>query len=179
MKQRIEKFLEFKGKTLLFLAKNGIYWVALKPVCEAIGVNYNRQYQNVTSDPILSRLFAIQQMDAKDDRLRKMVCLPEHFIYGWLFSIKSESSELLEYKKECYEILFNYFHGTITNRQDLLREKAIVKIEREQIEKEFSDNEKFIKLGELKAHEARLGKQLKDMDEVEVKTQYALFSLDS
>ena len=52
MKQSIVKFLTFKGKTLLFLAKDGVYYVAIKPVCEAIGVDYIQQYKNLNDDPI-------------------------------------------------------------------------------------------------------------------------------
>ena len=47
MKSKIKKFLEFNGKTISFLCKEGEYWVAIKPICEALGVNYNRQYQNL------------------------------------------------------------------------------------------------------------------------------------
>lgn len=53
MKQSFEKFLEFNGKTLVFLAIDGIYWIAIKPVCEAINVNFSRQYRVLKADPIL------------------------------------------------------------------------------------------------------------------------------
>ena len=125
MNQKITKFLEFKGKNLLFLSKDGTYWVAIKPVCEAINVNYNRQFQNLKSHPILGPVFAVQQMQVPGDQIREMVCLPESFIYGWIFSIKSDSKELIDYQKECYQVLFEFFHGIMTSRKDLIRQKAI------------------------------------------------------
>lgn len=123
MNQVVQKFLEFNGKTLMFLGKNGEYWVALKPICEALRLEYTRTFKNVKSDPILGQLLAEQPMVGADDRVRKMTCIPERWVYGWLFSIQSSSPELIEYKKLCYEVLDNYFHGSL-NRKDLIQAKA-------------------------------------------------------
>lgn len=62
MKQIIAKLLEFKGKNLLFLAKDGIYWIAIKPVCEVLGVEYSRSFKNIKEDPILGPALSIQPM---------------------------------------------------------------------------------------------------------------------
>jgi len=58
-----------------------------------------------------------------------MTSLPEKWIYGWLMSVQSASPELIEYKKLCYEILNEYFHGTITGRKNLLSAKAKAQVE--------------------------------------------------
>lgn len=44
MSEKVEKFLEFNGKTIVLLAKDGIWWIAIRPVCEALGVQYVRDY---------------------------------------------------------------------------------------------------------------------------------------
>ncbi len=62
MKQTIVKFLAFQGKNLLFLQKNGTYWIAIKPVCEAIKVEYTRSFKNIHADPILGHALAVQPM---------------------------------------------------------------------------------------------------------------------
>ena len=122
--KNFEKFLEFKGKKLFFLAKDGKYWIAIKPICEALNVNFNRQYQNIKEDPILGSAYANQQMQLGEDQLRYWACLPEFYVYGWIFSIQSKSEELQEYKWKCYEVLYNYFHGAITGRKPILDRKA-------------------------------------------------------
>ncbi len=38
-----EKFLEFKGKPIYYTCESGTYWVALKPICEALGVSWEKQ----------------------------------------------------------------------------------------------------------------------------------------
>jgi hypothetical protein len=175
MNKSIRKFLEFKGKTLLFLSKDGIYWIAIKPVCEAIGVEYTRAFKNVKEDTILGPALAIQPMQVPGDQVRSLSCLPEYLIYGWLFSIHSESPELLEYKKECYKVMYDFFHGTITNRRDLLREKALIQRERQALEIELRQIDNFTRFNDLKAKEARLGISLKQNDNEEFKNQMNLF----
>ncbi|WP_421830212.1 phage antirepressor N-terminal domain-containing protein [Larkinella sp.] len=129
-----KKFLEFNSRNIYFLSVDGTYWLAVKPICEALGVNYNRQFQNLKEDEILSQLFAEQQMVAGDGKLRKMVSLPEKWVYGWLFSIRSESEELKQYKLKCYELLYDYFHGTMTQRVQTLRVKSEAELALEQAE---------------------------------------------
>ena len=68
--------------------------------------------------------YAEQTVVAADGKLRKMVCLPEFFIYGWIFSIQSQNEDLQTYKLECYRVLYEHFHGTIGGRKDLLKQKA-------------------------------------------------------
>lgn len=175
MNKRVTKFLEFKGKNLLFLSKDGIYWIAIKPVCEAINVEYTRAFKNIKEDPILGPALAVQPMQVPNDQVRNLACLPEHLVYGWIFSIKSESAELLEYKKECYQVLFDFFHGTITGRKDIIREKAMIKRERVGLETELRNNDSFVRLENIRAKEARLGILLKRIDSEEFNVQYSIF----
>ena len=89
MKKDIKKFLEFNGKLIYFLAVDGQYWIAIKPIMEALGVEYTRQFKNLKEDKILGAALALQPMQVPGDQTRNYACLPEFFIYGWLFSIQS------------------------------------------------------------------------------------------
>jgi hypothetical protein len=133
MNKQVNKFLEFNGKTLVFLAVDGQYWIALKPICEALRVEYTRTFKNAKTDPIFGPVLAIQPIQIPGDQTRNMVCLPENWVYGWLLSIQSASPELLEYKKECYQVLYNHFHGSITGRKELLSAKAKAQVEVDEV----------------------------------------------
>jgi hypothetical protein len=124
MKTDSKKFLEFNGKTVFFVAVDGQYWIALKPICEARNVDYIRQFKHIKEDEILSELLSEQTMVAADGKSRQMSSLPEKWIYGWIMQLESKSPELLQYKKLCYEVLNDYFHGAITGRKNLLAQKA-------------------------------------------------------
>ena len=121
--------MEFNGKTLVFLAVNGEYWIALKPICEALNVDYIRAFRNAKEDSIFGQLLSEQAMVGADGKTRKMTSLPEKWIYGWILSLQSTSPELQEYKKLCYEVLNDYFHGSITGRKELLTQKAKAQME--------------------------------------------------
>ena len=47
MKKDIKKFLEFNGKSIHFLSAGGEYWIALKPICEVLEVDYSSQLTNI------------------------------------------------------------------------------------------------------------------------------------
>jgi hypothetical protein len=163
MNQKVSKFLEFNGKTLVFLAVDGQYWIALKPICEAIGVNYNRQFQEVKSNPVYSQLFAQKQMVAADGKIRNMVCLPEKRIYGWLMQIQSNAPELVEYKINCHDVLFDHFHGTITGRKELLSIKAKAQLEMDEVMNTL-DPEQALKFDRAKKIVNQVTAQLRELD---------------
>lgn len=155
------EFIEFKGHNILYKRINGVYWIALKPLCEALGVNYNRQYQNAMSHPIFGPAFAVQQMQVPGDQARNMICLPEEYIYGWLFSINSDSPELLLYQKECNHILYNHFHGVITRRSELYTALADKRHRIEQLQTSLSQNPEFVEWNDARMTASRLWKDIK------------------
>lgn len=106
-----------------------------------------------------------------------MVCLPEKYIYGWIFSLRSDSKELTEYKKTCYELLYNHFHGTITNRKELLLQKKDVETQIFKIKESLKEqDENFKKLQNLEKEKKQITAELNIMDQQIIK-QPELFSL--
>lgn len=137
MEKSIKKFLEFNGKKVYFKAVDGQWWIAIKPICEALGINYERQRQNLKSSKFYNQLPTVQQVVAADGKLREMVCLPERVIYGWIFQLESNVLGFEEFRWECNDLLFNYFHGTITEVSKHLRAKSEAKRKLEAIDAEL------------------------------------------
>lgn len=178
MQTSIKKFLQFNGKNVYFKAIDGQWWIAIKPICEALDVNYNRQFQNLKEDTILGQLFAIQQMVGADNRLRKMVCLPEFHIYGWIFQLQSDSLDLKEYKWKCYELLYNYFHGTVTGRSTVLQGKTKAELEMEELESRLAENADYARLKELKGTIKTINKELVKLDKQLICSQLELWQTE-
>lgn len=174
MKNSIKKFLEFNGKSIYFLAVDGQYWIALKPICEALNVNWDRQYKNLKEDENLKAVHAIQPMQAPDGQARNYVSLPEFYIYGWIFSIQSASEELAKYKWECYRILYEHFHGSITGRKELLGQKARFQLE---IDKCFNtlDPEVALRLDKATSAINKINAKLRELDAVVIEEERTLF----
>jgi hypothetical protein len=175
MDSEIKKFLEFNGKAVYFLARGGTYWIAIKPICEALQVNFSRQLRTLKADQILGQLWSLETIVGADGKLRKMAALPERFVYGWLFSIKSESKELLEYKRECYNLLFDYFHGSITSRETLIRAKTKEELEEERLEAMLATNEHYQQLQRIRYNKKLITKKLAALDGEIAKEQLNLF----
>lgn len=168
-----EKFLEFNGKNIVFLNVDGVYYIALKPILEALNMDADRSIKNLKNDPILGSERSIQAVQTtvfrKDigsvSQPKPMVCLPEKYIYGWIFSLRSDSPQLIEYKKTCYELLYNHFHGTITNRKELLIEKRAIDTEIHTLKGKLKENDlTFQKIQQLEFKKKQISKELSSMD---------------
>ena len=87
--------------------------VAIKPICEALGINFPSQYTRLQNDPILSSTIVLNTTVGGDGKDREMVTIPFKFVFGWLFRIDSrnvnaESREnVLKYQLACYNALYN------------------------------------------------------------------------
>jgi hypothetical protein len=146
MEKSIKKFLEFQGHQLYFSLINGNWLIAIKPICEALGVDYTTQHKQLQKDQMLSGVLALAPMHDTSGRIQKMMCLPEFYIYGWIFGINSQSKILLAYKWECYKVLFDHFHGAITQRSKLLNIKTKQQVEIERLEAKLQKSDDYIKL---------------------------------
>jgi hypothetical protein len=171
----MKKYLDFNGKPICFSLIDGQYWVAIKPICDAVGVNYNRQFQNIKSDPILGQLFAKQQMVGADERLRNMVSLPERFVYGWIFSLQSKSEALITYKLKCYNLLYDYFHGTLTQRQELLSRKNSNAHRMARLRDQLGAVEAYHELRSTEREQDHINERLKSLDKQLASGQLGLF----
>ena len=90
--------------------------VPIKPICEALGINYTTQVEKLKNDSILSSVVPLRGITASDGKTYQMICIPLQYVFGWLFTISDknvseEAKELvIRYKKECYDVLFKYFN---------------------------------------------------------------------
>ena len=168
-----EKFLEFNGKRIVFLSKDGTYWIALKPICEALELSTERYLKRTKRDHFFKSCLDILSMQVSKNgktQSRKLTCMPEQYIYGWICSLNSDDEKLTEYKKTCYELLYNHFHGTITNRKELL-------IKRKSLDTEIFDtkaelkkqDEKYKHLQELQTKRKTINTQLNSIDKELIK----------
>jgi hypothetical protein len=158
--KNLSKTLHFNEKEINLVFADGQWWVAVKPVCTALGVDYIEQFKNLKSDPQLLKLLCEHTTTGADNKQYKMLCLPEKFIYGWLFSIRSGSESLNAYKMECYEVLWNHFHGrlyALVNRMRLDDDIAA-------LEAELARNEKYQELQNLIKARNKIPSQLRRHD---------------
>lgn len=135
--------------------------VAVKPVCEILGVDFSAQRAKLKDHPVFGSVMVLCPTTGADGKTYEMVCIPLQFFPGWLFSInpdnvKEEAREnLIKYQLECNKVLFDYFFSRVDFSRK--KEKAVAKA------KEVCD-EKLEQLriakSELKVAENELGKAM-------------------
>lgn len=182
MDKRLEKFLEFNGKRIAVLLADGSWWVAIKPICEALGVEYTRAFKNLKEDDFFVGALAKQPMHDATKRLQEMMCIREKEVYGWLCTLRSESLGLKEYKRKCYDILFDHFHGALTGRMTALTEKSDAELRmielQQRLDEKMLQTEEYREMMELKQKQKIISKKLKDLD-AELLTGQLSLNLDT
>jgi len=168
MKTNSSNFLQFNNTNVLFTTVDGTTYVAIKPICSALNVDYSAQLKVVKSDPILAPEYVIQHIQVPNLQGRKYTCIPEKYIYGWIFSIKSDSPELLQFKKECYNLLYNHFHGIIGKRKELLLGVAETQLKITDLKKDLENNKTYKELIELENNKKLLTSEMKRIDNIVV-----------
>lgn len=61
--------------------------VPVKPVCEALNIDYATQYSKLKEHPIYNSVIGLSPTRGSDGKLYEMLCIPIEFFPGWLFSI--------------------------------------------------------------------------------------------
>jgi hypothetical protein len=95
--------------------EGGQSYVAIKPVCEALGIDHSSQEKDLKEDVILGSTLVSIKTNGRDNKQYQMICIPLKFVFRWLFSInenrvKPEAKEhVLKCKIECYNAFLNHF----------------------------------------------------------------------
>ena len=89
--------------------------IAIRPICEALGIDADSQRKRIERDEILSPTAVMMTVVAADGKDREMYCIPLRYVFGWLFSIdisrvnEDAREGVTEYKRQCYDALFDHF----------------------------------------------------------------------
>lgn len=107
--------VEFHGATLYAITVDGVHHVALRPICDALGIDWEAQRLRIRRHPVLNETACVTKAVAADGKEREVVALPLDKLNGWLFGVsvnrvKPELREkLISYQRECFEVLARHF----------------------------------------------------------------------
>lgn len=164
-------------KEILIFSENGENYIAVRPICEALGVDFKSQYDKLKSDPILSSVVVLSTTTGGDKKSYQMVVLPYKFIFGWLFTInennvKAEAKDaLVKYKLECYDALYDHF----TNRSKMIARKAEKLHELRSLQNKLAVNEDFQKMLALREEISKISREATQYDKNEIDIRLSLF----
>lgn len=108
---------------------NDQHYVAIAPMCKALGIEYEIQFAAIKADPIMGMYF-IQLLIVPVEVVPgapRIYCLPVKYVFGWLFSINdlasNDRNHFLECMNESYTALYDHFYQR--TRLYELREKML------------------------------------------------------
>jgi hypothetical protein len=111
-----QKEIDVHGDPVVALrTEDGLIWVPIRHMCEALGVDRVGQLQRIQRDPVLSKSLTTLPITLSDGRTYEMDCLPLKYIRGWLFGINASRvkeairDKLIRYQEEVIEIIDRAF----------------------------------------------------------------------
>lgn len=119
----------FHGMSLTALQVNGAPYVAIRPICDALGLNWSAQFRRIKRDPELMGCVAMMATVGEDGRRRQMLFLPLDHLNGWLFGVdvarvRAELQERMNwYRRECFNVLARHFGMADGDTASALREQ--------------------------------------------------------
>lgn len=91
--------------------------VAIKPICEALGISDRAQRTKIQEHPILSSVGMLSILTGRDGKQYEMYSLPAKYILAWLLNINPNNVNddakgvLIRYQSECYDVIYDYFNN--------------------------------------------------------------------
>ena len=117
MTEQKTELVEFAQRTLVTVKRNEKVYVALRPICEALEIDWQAQHKAVMKDEVLKSVVSQMETTGADGKTYQMVCLPLDYLNGWLFQIKashfpeSKRALIVRYQRECYRVLAEHFQA--------------------------------------------------------------------
>ena len=159
--------------------EDGTILVPVKPICSALGIDDRAQREKINDDEDLSSVGVLSTSTGADGKSYEMLCLPEKFIYGWIFTINpknvtsSARNSVRMYRRKCYQALYDYFHGRAQRQQDLLDAERQAVARLSALETQIAESDSRTK--ELKAERAKAKSDIDQIRNSRLDDQPSLF----
>lgn len=107
--------IQFHDQTIQVLQHEDKPYIAMRSLCENIGLDWEGQRQRINRNKVLKATACMIKAVAEDGKSREIFAIPLGYLNGWLAGIdinrvKPEIRETLYlYQLECYDVLYNHF----------------------------------------------------------------------
>jgi hypothetical protein len=117
------EYISFRGERLTLVWKDGEAYVAVKPICERLGLAYQPQHRKLTA-PESGTVITMMVTTGADGKRYEMLGLHVMDVPLWLASItpsrvKPELAEAVRaYRAECKLVLFHHIRNRLLGERD-------------------------------------------------------------
>lgn len=116
MSRQLPVRVEFCGTYLEGVVSEGRAYVAMKPIAEGMGLDWDKQLQRIKDHPVLGdQLSPLKGVVAEDGRRREMMCLPEDILPFWMALVNANRvradlrPRIITYQREAARVLHEAF----------------------------------------------------------------------
>lgn len=105
---------KINGVDIVTVDKDGETYVPIKPICEAIGIDADAQWNKLNSEDLFNPVVLPSNTTGSDGNHYDMCCIRLRHIFGWLFTIDLEEvapethEAVARNIRECYDVLYEY-----------------------------------------------------------------------
>ncbi|MCC6606249.1 MAG: hypothetical protein IT327_23785 [Anaerolineae bacterium] len=127
----------YEDKLIVQLGEDGVIYVALRPIVEALGLDWSAQYRRIGRDPVLSeevKLISVAVTTTEMKRgegAKSHVCLPKQFLSGFLFGVNATRvredlrERVIKWQREAHLILDAAFTGDAESAMEAVRQRYL------------------------------------------------------
>ncbi|AOF54422.1 ATPase [Rodentibacter caecimuris] len=122
---------KFLGLDILVINHENKPYVPMKQIAENIGLDWKAQHSRIKRNEVLSEGMVIMTIPSNGGG-QEAVCLPLHYLNGWLFGVKPSKvkpeikAKLIEYQKECYEVLWDYWTLGVAKWENIRQQREVL-----------------------------------------------------
>ena len=109
------KIVKFNNQQVPVFMQGDKPYVAMKPICENIGLDWEAQRQRIKRNHVLDVSACMIKVVAQDGKFREVLALPIGCLNGWLMGVDANKVKpeikdtLIKYQLECYDVLYKHF----------------------------------------------------------------------
>lgn len=106
--------VRFHDQSITVFMHGGSPLVAVKPICENMGIDWRAQRQRIMRHHVMSKGVVIMTTPSAGGE-QKTACLPLEMLNGWLFGIDAARvkpdlrEKVIRYQRECFHVLAAHF----------------------------------------------------------------------
>ena len=111
--------IKFCGDVLYAVDRPAGVVVAIKPICQALGLDWSMQLRRIKRESIMAEGVVMMTIPSVGGA-QETICLRIDLINGWLFGIdegrvKDDTirQRVRDYKRNCYRVLFEHFQARL------------------------------------------------------------------
>lgn len=129
----------YEDNLIVQLGEDGEIYVALRPIVEALGLDWSGQLQRIKRDPVLSEeiktisvvITPTQMPRERGEGAKYYVCLPKQYLSGFLFGINANRvreelrESVIKWQREAHLFLDAAFTGDAESAMAAMRQKYL------------------------------------------------------